>query len=129
MRSKTRIGQDPGYCQEEENNRRRRRRCSPAERRRCLKSSPLLLWMVLPSVCASGKNYYLSADHYECALDHVREETDGTSREKIERFLSYRGLEVPRERRGDFIRRYIYPVYALARALFQEDRSCLNTHY
>ncbi|KYQ49899.1 hypothetical protein ALC60_11074 [Trachymyrmex zeteki] len=49
MRSKTRVGQDPGYCQEEENNRRRAR--SYTELRRCLKSSPLLLWMVLPTVC------------------------------------------------------------------------------
>lgn len=31
---------------------------SSAERRRCLKSSPLLLWMVLPTVCV-WKNYYL----------------------------------------------------------------------
>ncbi|EFN71166.1 hypothetical protein EAG_05403 [Camponotus floridanus] len=56
MRSKTRVGQDPGYCQEEENNRRRAR--SLAEQRHCLKSSPSLLWMVLPTVCV-WKNYYL----------------------------------------------------------------------
>lgn len=75
---------------------------SSAERRRCLKSSPLLLWMLLQP-CVSGRTT-IFAIHYECIQDRVGEETSGISQEKIERFLSHRILEVLLyERRKNFI--------------------------
>lgn len=90
MRSKTRVGQDPGYCQEEENNVVARGRPP---------NGGLVLNHLHGSygwycqACVSGRTTIFSI-HCECIQDRVGEETGGISQEKIERFLPRRVLEI-----------------------------------